>query len=253
MATVTSGTTRHVTLRKGLLILETLAAEAREFSVTELAERIGLGRSQTCEMLATLVETGYVLRNPHTRRYRIGLRTVELSSDILSRLEVRRVGMTYLFELMQQTGAHTVLGVPHRGGVLILEACYPEGLYNPTHPHFGALLSMGNSALGRALLAHLPEEERQRLCSAEELAELTPLLAEAQRTGLAPHIGYEEGKPVSMAYGAAIRDAEGEIVALLGCRIDWQAWEQGDQDLFRHRVLTTVQGLSRALGYVPSS
>ena len=166
-------------------------------------------------MLATLVETGYVLRNPHTRRYRIGLRTVELSSDILSRLEVRRVGMTYLFELMQQTGAHTVLGVPHRGGVLILEACYPEGLYNPTHPHFGALLSMGNSALGRALLAHLPEEERQRLCSAEELAELTPYSPRRKHRAGA-HIGYEEGKPVSMAYGAAIRDAEGEIVGVAG-------------------------------------
>ena len=250
MAAATTGTTKNVTLQKGLLILETLAGEAREFAVSELAAQIGLGRSQTCEMLATLVATGYVLRNPRSRRYRIGLRTLELSSDILSRLEVRRAGMTYLYDLMRQTGAHTVLGVPHRGGVLVLESCYPEGIFSTGHPGFGAIMSLTTSATGRAFLAQLPEEERPQYCTPEELAELAPVLAEARRTGLAQHVGYDGETPVSIGYGALVRGARGEIAALLGSRMDWEKWEQCDQDLFRHRVLTVAQGLARALGYL---
>lgn len=242
---------KNVTLQKGLLILEALAEEAREFTVTGLAAQIGLGRSQTCEMLATLVASGYVIRNPRNRRYRIGLRALELSSDILARMEVRRAGLTYLYGLSLQTDAQALLGVLHRGAVLILDICYPGGRYAPTHPGFGARLSLANTAMGRVLLAHLPEVEQRGYCTEEELAALAPVFAETRRTGLGSRLAYEGETPVSIGYGAIVRDARGEIAALLGARIDWGKWERCDQDLFRDRVLAAAQGLSRALGYLP--
>ncbi|HPJ99613.1 MAG TPA: helix-turn-helix domain-containing protein, partial [Candidatus Hydrogenedentes bacterium] len=90
---------RNKTLQKGLLILEALAEEARDFSLAEVAAMSALGKSQACRLLQTLAAMGYVVRDPRTRRYRIGLRTLELSASVLSRMELHRMGITYLHQL----------------------------------------------------------------------------------------------------------------------------------------------------------
>ena len=246
-------TTKNVTLQKGLLILETLAAQAREFTVSELADQIGLGRSQTCELLATLVAADYVVRNPRNRRYRIGLRPLELSSDILARMELRRAGLTYLYDLMRQTGGQTHLGVQHRGAVLIVESCYPEGRYDPTHPGFGGMLSLTASAMGKVLRAHLPEAARRQAVSAGTLALLAAELAEIRHLGLAMQVGYDGLTPVSQGWGTVVRGPTGGITAVLGVRVTWKKWELCDQERFLHQVLGAARGLSLALGWVPGA
>lgn len=240
---------RNVTLQKGLLILETLAAEAREFTVTELAELTGLSPSQTCVLLATLVAADYVVRNPQNRRYRIGLRALELSSDILARMEVRRAGLTHLYDLMRQTGGQTLLGVPHRRGVLIVETVYPEGRYDSEHPGFGSLLRLTGSAMGKALLAHLPEAEQREACSEETLAEMAEELAGIRRYGLASQIVHDGREPVSQGWGTVVRGPRGKIVAALGVRVPWWRWEACDQERFLLQVLLAARGLSLALGW----
>jgi IclR family transcriptional regulator, KDG regulon repressor len=242
---------KNVTLQKGLLVLETLAAQAREFTVSELAEHIGLGRSQTCELLATLVASDYVVRNPQNRRYRIGLRPLELSSDILARMELRRAGLSYIYDLMRQTGGQTLLGVQHRGAVLLLDTLYPEGRYDAGHPGFGGRLGLTSTALGKTLLAHLPEAERQRLCSPATLALLAEELAEIRRVGLGCQTAYDGLAPVSQGWGAVVRGPEGDTAAVLGVRVSWKKWELCDQERFLSQVLGAARGLSLALGWVP--
>ena len=78
---------RNVTLKKGLAILETVAAQARDFSLSEVAQLTGLDKSDACRLLRTLVSTGYVTQDPRNRQYRVGLRTLDLSASLLSRTE----------------------------------------------------------------------------------------------------------------------------------------------------------------------
>ena len=63
----------NATLEKGLIVLEAMAREAREFSLTEISELTGLTSSNAHKLLSTLSSQGYVLKIPPPAVTRSGL------------------------------------------------------------------------------------------------------------------------------------------------------------------------------------
>ncbi len=53
-----------------LTILETLGS-VHEVSLSELARKVGLGKSSVFRLLMTLARRGYVEKNPQSERYRL--------------------------------------------------------------------------------------------------------------------------------------------------------------------------------------
>lgn len=79
---------RSQTLRWGLEVLFLFSNEQPEWGITEIAQRMGLQKSRIYRAVKTLEEAGLLRRDPLTRRYSLGLRTIELGS-----LAARRVGL----------------------------------------------------------------------------------------------------------------------------------------------------------------
>jgi IclR family KDG regulon transcriptional repressor len=91
------------TLIKGLALLEVLAHSERPMGVTELATRIGIGKSNVHRLLQALVELGYVRRDADSGAYAASIRLWELGSAVLANLDLRRVSQSWMEWLLERT------------------------------------------------------------------------------------------------------------------------------------------------------
>ena len=75
---------KSATALRALRVLEVLADARTPVSAGEVAGVIGAERSTAYRMLATLMDAGYVERDPRTRGYRLGYKILTLSRPLLS-------------------------------------------------------------------------------------------------------------------------------------------------------------------------
>lgn len=68
-------------------------------SVTSISKRLGIHKSTTSRLLATLEEEGFVRRDPSSRSYVLGYRLLELATVLLDGIELREVARPYLTDI----------------------------------------------------------------------------------------------------------------------------------------------------------
>lgn len=143
-----------VTLRRGLGLLETLAAapSTRGLDHAALAKRTGFQRSTLYRYLACLEEAGFVEEVGRTGRYRLGPRLLYLAATMHQR-EFGELAREYVEELRRATGetAHaTVYDHPYSVTILIAENDAPVG----PRVLLGSRRPLHTSASGKIFLAH---------------------------------------------------------------------------------------------------
>jgi len=192
------------TLARGLDVLELFAAGEPELSQTEISERLGLPPPTVHRLTKLLAERGYLVRDPGTRRLRLGLELARLVPPLMSGLHLPDVARDRLRALAEETGETVNLAVLHGGDVVYLLTESGARLLTP-RAAIGQRLPAHCTALGKCLLAQLPEPEARRAAGREPYAALTPRtlthwrelrasLEEVRRTGLAvSHEEYELG------------------------------------------------------------
>jgi IclR family KDG regulon transcriptional repressor len=154
-----------------LSILETLST-GHEMGVSDLAKKLGLGKSSVYRLLATLVRRGYVQKSPQTDRYQLTYRLFAVGSPAADRFGLREVATLVMQRLAAETGETVNLGVLDGARVVNLhkvESRHPLRLYlqleggAPAHA----------TALGKVLLAALEPEEVARRLQGRRLDRLT--------------------------------------------------------------------------------
>lgn len=146
-------------LRKGLRVLEVLAARPTPLSAASVARELGLARSTVYDLLGELAAAGFAQHLPAQRRWGLGVRAFEIGSGYLRGQPLEHLGRPVVHRLADAAGpvsgtAH--LGVLHGNQVLYLvkDRC---ATYGPTLvTDVGVRLPAPLTATGLALLAHLP-------------------------------------------------------------------------------------------------
>lgn len=88
---VASGPKLSGTVRKAFQILDQLSGNQAELAPRDVARSTGLDRTTVYRLLETMTQIGIVARDQQTRRYRLGLRTLDYANATLDGLEVRHV------------------------------------------------------------------------------------------------------------------------------------------------------------------
>lgn len=203
-------------------VLELLAHEPYEFSLSELAGRLEQPPATAHRMMATLVEAGFAEQDGATRRYRLAGKALWAGAGYLRNSLVYRAA----FLVMQET-AHKSNGLIHLGAldgewVLYLHTVgSPSRLY--LYADTGERRPLHATGLGKAILAWQPADlvsrlttrklqrfTRRTICSVGELKE--ELKATRQR-GYA--IDDEEGVVGLRCVAAPIFNPSGQSVAAL--------------------------------------
>jgi DNA-binding IclR family transcriptional regulator len=167
------------TVRKAFQILDQLSGSQTELAPRDVAQLTGLDRTTVYRLLETLTQIGVVARDQHTRRYRLGLRTLDYASATLDALEVRHVALSHLIDLERELVLEPdevergiFVGVLDGPDIVLVEMGWTRSVFARTggRGRFPAYAS----AAGRCILAYMPPAERQELLSHVEFAPRTP-------------------------------------------------------------------------------
>jgi IclR family KDG regulon transcriptional repressor len=149
------------TLSRGLDVLEALAT-ADEFGLgpSALAEAVNLDKATVTRLVRTLVEAGYVVQDKSTRRYRLTGKILRLAHGVTVHLDLRSLTRPHLKALQEEFGETVHLGVMED-----LQVVYVDKLVSDKSIQLvsavGQTMPLHSTSLGKAMLAALPEGERE--------------------------------------------------------------------------------------------
>jgi len=159
-------------LQRGLRLLQIFSESPHGLTAKEGAARSRLPVSTVHRFLANLEGAGF-LNCSGDGVYRLGIACFAIGQVALSQLDLRRVSLPYLQELNRQTRETIHLTVRHG-----LSAVYVEKLDSPEplriHSRIGAAVPLYCTAVGKIMLAHMADPERERVLPQLRLRRLTP-------------------------------------------------------------------------------
>ncbi len=141
-------------------ILRALASGSGRLGVSELSDRLGLAKGTVHGLLRTLHDHGLVEQDPVSDKYQLGPQLLQLSNRYLDLNELRARSLAWAELLATRAGEAVRVGVPHGNGVLVVHHVFrPDASLQILE--VGAVLPMHATALGKAVLAYLPEPQRR--------------------------------------------------------------------------------------------
>jgi IclR family transcriptional regulator, pca regulon regulatory protein len=248
-------------LERGLAILECFTPEHPVLGIADIAEELGMSRSTTHRYVTTLLALGFLVQGAK-RKYRLGLRITELGMSALNATDLREHVHADLGELSNRVGYATSLAVLEGTEIVYVDRVL--GLrrrQNAAGPVVGpgSRLPTHCTALGKILLAYLPEEERRQLLSETELklhgpntivtkSMLRDELAQVLEEGLA--VEDQEMASGRIAIAAPVLNEASEITAAIdmtattpGIAVEELAGALGPH------LISTADRISARLGY----
>jgi DNA-binding IclR family transcriptional regulator len=247
------------TVERALSILTCFTDARPRLRVSDLVKELGLSQSTVSRLLATLESLGFVERDPQTGLYGLGLELVTLAGIALNQIEVRRQAMAELSAVAAELGLAANLAIL-RGD----EIFYLATVEGPRAPKYYTMIGKRNqlhcTGMGKALLAHLPEEEREAILARLSFPVFTPHTADSADT-LRPMLQrvIERGYAVEreeLAFGracvaAAIRDATGAVIAATSISGPLSAIDlEHREGQLAARVIEMAGNISHSLGYI---
>ncbi len=242
---------------RALTLLEAITDLGGEVSLTRLAGRTGLNISTCHHLLATLLHRGFVSKVPGRRTYALGARLIHLSHAGLRQVDLPRRAQAMVERISQATGETVHLAVMQGDSIVTLlkrEARHAVRVDTGALAHADATHA---SAIGKAMLAWLPEDEIRRIVTTRGMTRFTPstitdfaeLIEElrlVRRKGFA--IDREEFQPGVICIGAAIRDHSGAVVGSLSASAPSMRANDAHLACMREEVVAAARALSVELG-----
>ena len=111
---------------RALYLLEIMAEEKGEVELQELCKKTHINSTTLYRLLQTLQEREFVAQNPYTGRYRLGLKLLQLGHAVTDQIELRRIALPFLQQLMEKTGETASLVILDEG-----EAIYIDKVESP--------------------------------------------------------------------------------------------------------------------------
>src|SRR6478752_1682907 len=145
-------------LQRGLSVLELLAARDEGATLSEISAALRLSPASIFRLTGVLEESGYVLREEPSRRFRLSRKLLLLAQPQREGRSLVESCLPAMREVLQLTGETVQLCV------LAEHECVMIEQLPSTHP-FKYIVDLGSrppvycAAPGKAMLAHLPEEE----------------------------------------------------------------------------------------------
>lgn len=208
------------TLAKGLEVIAAFGPEARAMTIADTARRTGFSRATARRLLRTLEAMGYAVLNGD--RYSLTPKILTLGFSFLRSSEIGDRVNPILRRASDQMRETCSLGLPSGTDMVYVAHAICEDRLFSTRFTIGARLPMAATALGRAYLSSLSEEERRAfvldLTPRSETPNtvidrkiLTAVLDKAVARGFA--VTEEEYEMGALSVAVPVRNTEGKPIA----------------------------------------
>lgn len=207
-------------VKNALRILNSFTIESPEKRVTDLAEDLGLGKSTISRLLSTLASEGYVIKDPESQKYKLGLRVLTLNSVLVSELEVTKEARPVLKNLVKETSEAAHIAVLEDKEVVYveqIECAHPVRILS----HVGRRNPAHCTSSGKVLLAFEDAgkvsrllEEPLKSCTKHTVTDKGELLKQLEMIRKQEfYISESEFLEGVVSFASPIRDYTGKVIA----------------------------------------
>jgi DNA-binding IclR family transcriptional regulator len=209
-------------VQRALDLLEAFPLHGPEIGLSQMASLLKMSKATVYRLLSNLEQRGYVVRSAANRKYRLGVRVFELGSYFQSQLEVRRMGLHFLREMVELSNESAFLCIQEGDEAVCVERVESQQEVNVFSLRVGGKQPLHWGGAPRALLAGMDDWELEEYARRTGLPANTPttihnldeLLADVCLTR-------QRGYALSMddvvtgisAVGAPVCDHTGRVVA----------------------------------------
>ena len=238
---------------KALSILDAFGPERNQLSASELGELTGLTRGSLYPILYALEDRGY-LRRLSRSRYAVGFRLVELANLVLRELDIEKSARPSLRKLASELDVNAHLGILNGASALHLhrevgaEAVVVGEIVGWQAPAYC-------TAMGKVLLAQLPEDDQRRIMTsvrfehrtAHTITETEALIRETRRIAACGHaVSLEEYHEGIVGIAAAVHDASGDACCAISISVTRPRYDR-EADALVDAVRKAVETVSEEL------
>jgi IclR family acetate operon transcriptional repressor len=255
LATAKSDNHSIQSVDRALFLLETIAEAGGEATLTELATRTGINISTCHHLLATLIKRGFAAKVPGRRHYALGARILYLGHACLQ-VDLPRRAQPYLEAVNRATGETVHLAGLQGDAVVTLAVREARHAVRVDTGKIGKLEAPHATAVGKAILAWLPEDEIRRILAdgmkrftektVTDFTEFLEALRIVRRNGYA--LDSEEFLPGVICVGAAIRDQAGAVIGAISASTPSMRASEAHIALMRDEIGAATRALSAEFG-----
>lgn len=244
-------------LQNALDVLELLAEAPRPLGATDIARQLGVTKSATYRILVNLESRGYLVKDSRTARYSVGARLLGYGLRAGSRVAIVQAAHPWLERLNEQLGETANLGMLDGSRVQyvnIVES--PHDLRMAAR--VGARDDLHSTAMGKALLAFLPDIERERVLdrplrqktprTVTNIEQLRDDLAVIRSTGIAAEYG--ENELAAACFGVPLFGPAGNVIAAISVAGPEERMKAAGVDRIRGLLLEAAQAITHEIGGV---
>ncbi len=211
-------------LARGLEILRAFVPNDGPLGNQEIAQRTGLPKPTVSRLTHTLTRLGYLNYLDRLEKYQLGTAVLSLGYAVLANLGIRMIARPFMQELADYGGASVSLGSRDRLNMVYIEHCRPDTPIT-LRLDLGSRIPLATTAMGRALLAALPDDERGYLM--EHIAQADARQWPRVRAGIEQAIEDYRTRGFTLsvgdwqhdvhAVGVALKPPDGSPILALNC------------------------------------
>jgi IclR family KDG regulon transcriptional repressor len=245
------------TLEKGLAVLTAFSAGRPEWGVVELAQHLRIHKTTVHKVLATYQQWGLIQQDRTTRRYRLGLRLLELAQAVSPVTGLRDAARPELERLVALSGETAKLSVADQSESVVIEAVEGREQMRMTG-QVGMRNPLYAGASNKLLLAYMPPATAARIVAdtapLEHPARTQPQLFWAEVAAIADAgcaMSSSEVERGVTAVSAPVRDATGQVVASVSIVGPSARLSEERMQSLIEPVRTAAAAISARLGFQP--
>ncbi|MGV8857994.1 IclR family transcriptional regulator [Rhodoglobus sp.] len=245
--------------RNTMAVLKYLASRPGPVQASSLARELELPRSSVYQLLAVMIDEGFVVHYPEDRTYGLSALVSDIGTSALRSERLSRLATALMQSLANQAPIPVVAHLAVLSGAEVSYAARVQGSRAPTTvSSVGVRLPAHLTATGRAMLAQLTSSQvraiypsrasltRRQAVGPQTLAELSQLLTTTRERGWAVEVG-----DVAVDYasvGAAAFDRNGYPSAAIGLTFRADAVDERWDELGAATVATARALTARLTG-----
>lgn len=247
---------RNKSLDRGLRILGLFNEINERMTASEIAALLNVTPATLYPTLHTLVAHDYLTRDDQ-KRFRLGLKLLERSGQVLAQLDIQRIARIHLRKLARSSQVTADLAILYGNEVLYLarEAGHPAAIASSV---IGRRVPLHCTSLGKVLLAFMPAKEREDVIRSISLDAYTPNtitdpdrlkeeLVSTRQRGYSLDI--EEFHLGTACVGAPIQRHSGDVIAAISLMLTDTGDVETTNRVNAQAVLQTANDISHELGF----
>ena len=148
-----------VSLERGLSILRCFTPDRPVWSLKHISETIGLNRTSTYRFANTLVQLGYLKKDPQTKLLRLGPQISTFGLGYFYSNTLREIARPLIDEISETYNITTELAFYEEDTIAVVYRREAIEAFVPRFPISRRKQQLYLSAIGKAILSHLPRKE----------------------------------------------------------------------------------------------